>query len=97
MKESKSIKTAKHLLVRLTLFMMIFTSAFVYSRSADAAGLVNRKHKTKVDRQLTLKERREKMDAYNAELKKIMTPEQYEAYEKRMQEMRNRRPQMPRQ
>ena len=60
MKESKSIKTAKHLLVRLTLFMMIFTSAFVYSRSADAAGLVNRKHKTKVDRQLTLKERREK-------------------------------------
>lgn len=44
-----------------------------------------------------MKERREKMDAYNAELKKIMTPEQYEAYEKRMQEMRNRRPQMPRQ
>lgn len=44
-----------------------------------------------------MKERREKMEAYNAELKKIMTPEQFDAYEKRMQEMRNRRPQMPRQ
>ena len=60
MKESKLTKTAKHLLVKSTLFMMIFTSAFVYSRSADAAVLINKKNKTKIDRQLTLKERREK-------------------------------------
>lgn len=43
-----------------------------------------------------MKEMREKMETYNQELKAIMTESQYEAYQKRMEEMRRRRP-MPRQ
>lgn len=40
-----------------------------------------------------MKERREKMEAYDSELKQIMTKEQYAAYEKNREEMRMRRPQ----
>ena len=47
------------------------------------------------DMQKLFEERRAKMEAYNKELKEILTDDQYKAYEKRMQEMRNNRPQRP--
>lgn len=40
-----------------------------------------------------MQERREKMEAYEKELKEIMTESQYEAYQKRNEEMRRNRPQ----
>ncbi|MBQ6193494.1 MAG: DUF4890 domain-containing protein [Prevotella sp.] len=40
-------------------------------------------------------ERRAKMEAYNKELKEILTEDQYKAYEKRQEEMRKNRPQRP--
>ena len=60
MKESKYLQTAKHFLVKTTLFMMLLTSAFAYSRPADAAVLINKKQKVKVDVRLSKIERRKR-------------------------------------
>ena len=44
------------------------------------------------DRQQRMEEFRKKMDEYNKELKGIMTESQYDAYQKKMEEMRKNRP-----